>query len=219
MKAPFCLLGASALPRPPEDQSVTCVTKMNEKDRSSRSKNDNYASEATVKKPVMLLPAMCRLFCVIVLLLGLPPGHHAAPSGEGSGPSCNLVLGDAAARVAAAAQVLEAVVETSPSGRNVYTAALMVRRVLRRYRGPGRLKKENVITLTLQRAPIEPCIAVASLHVGKRYFVFLNAPERRGVAPKAVAAPLPYSKRTRRIIRQKTCTKCGEWGFSSKAIQ
>ena len=159
----------------------------------------------TCPVPPVTLSRMLLFFtiCAAVLLL---PTVLSAPT------RCSLVAGDAARRAAAAAQVLEAEVATSPTGRNVYTAALTVRRVLRRYRGPGRLKKHDTITLTLQRAAVQPCVAVASLQVGRRYFVFMDGPARRRIAPKAVAAPLPYNRRGRRLIRQLTCSKCGGWG-------
>ena len=137
----------------------------------------------------------------------LPGGSRRSP--DSGGFSCHLETGNVSARVSAAAQILEAEVATSPPGIR-YTAALTVRRVLRRYRGPGRLKKTDVITLTLQRQPREPCVAVAALQVGRRYFVFLNAPARHGVAPKLVAPPLASTRRNRRLVRQKVCNKCGE---------
>lgn len=253
MKSPWGLLGASALPRPPEPRFVqqtslfttqVSATKHNEVtseklqiqvknimvQKTKRGSCDELSQhnmksigcsikQVKMDASVPLWRVLVGLFLVMVLLTetcsSLPSSSYGSYGRDHRRQDCNLTSGDATARAGAAAQVLEAEVATSPEGSNKYTAALTVKRVLRRYRGPGRLKKQDVITLTLQRRQELPCVAVASLQVGKRYFVFLNAPARRNVAPKAVAAPIPYSRRARRLIRQEVCNKCGEYQVPS----
>ena len=174
----------------------------------------------------VLIMKKTRVFCVILLslCLGFVPSVSSVGLGGGRGgvgrvggvgssssSRCDLVTGGPAARTAAAAQVLEAEVITSTFGgkNNNYTASLSVSRVLKKYRGPNRLKKQDVITLTLQKEPLIYCMPAADLREGNRYFVFYNAPSKRRVAPTVVAAPVPYTRRTKRIIRQLVCAKCG----------
>ena len=149
-----------------------------------------------------------------MLLLVLVITAHVIASSRlvDSTPACKLLRGSVAVRVAGSAQVVEAQVLTSGvSGPgNVYTASLTVIKLFKKYRGPGKLRRRTVFSMTLQKRQLQSCVVVGALEEGKRYFVFFDGPRRRNRAPEPVTDPLPYNKRTRRLIRQSVCRNCGE---------
>lgn len=132
---------------------------------------------------------------------------------------------DVASRAYVSPQVVEAVVkDTSPTAPGQpYTVTVSVSRILRRYRGPSRLRKRATLTLTFRQPlsdtdsensaqnsdSVGDCLVSASLK-RRRYLLFLSGPKERGAQPVPVAPPVLANKKLRRVVRKMVCNKCGE---------
>lgn len=136
---------------------------------------------------------------------------------------------DVASRAYVSPQVVEAVVkDMSPTvPGQPYTVTVSVSRILRRYRGPSRLRRRATLTLTFRHPlsdtdsensaensdSVGDCLVSASLK-RRRYLLFLSGPKERGAQPVPVAPPVLANKKLRRVVRKMVCNKCGEYSFS-----
>lgn len=140
---------------------------------------------------------------------------------------------DVASRAYVSPQVVEAVVkDMSPTvPGQPYTVTVSVSRILRRYRGPSRLRRRATLSLTL-RLPLADtdsensvknsdsvgdCLVSASLK-RRRYLFFLSGPKERGSQAVPVAPPELANKKLRRVVRKMVCNKCGEYSSSSSSF-
>ncbi|XP_068231593.1 uncharacterized protein [Palaemon carinicauda] len=223
MKAPCCLLGAAALPRPPEGGakgSFRC----------------RWAFPRSSRFPYTYIFSV---WWVIVVLM--------TSSARGECPIRTDAL-DIESRAFVAPQVVEAVVQVisvvghgdrvgggggggSGGGGGAgavkrpgqpYSVTVSVSRVLRRYRGPFRVKKRSSLTLPFRHPSLESdsendnsglvdedvegaaetsCLVTADLKTGRKYLFFLSgAPRpsaqsggRRGPSSAPPTGPLPVA--------------------------
>ncbi|MPC67191.1 hypothetical protein E2C01_061358 [Portunus trituberculatus] len=201
MKAPCCLLGAAALPRPPERASGT--------PRPAR-------GSAACRASYTCMLCVCWVVLVVVTRAS---AYAACP--------VRTDARDVASKAYVSPQVVEAVVrEVGPRapGRP-YTVTVTVNKKLRGYRGRARVKKRDILTLTF-RYPLTDtdggfsaeesdsdgdCLVSAALQPRHKYLLFLSGSNERGAEPLPVAPPETASRKLRRLVRKTVCKNCGEY--------
>lgn len=201
MKAPCCLLGAAALPRPPERARCT--------PRPAR-------AAAACQASYTCMLCVCWLVLVVVTRAS---AYAACP--------VRTDARDVASKAYVSPQVVEAVVrEVSPGapGRP-YTVNAVVSKKLRGYRGRARVRKRDILTLTFRYPHTDTdggvsagesdsdgdCLVSAALEPRHKYLLFLSGSDERGAGPLPVAPPEPASRKLRRLVRKTVCKNCGEY--------
>ncbi|KAK8398486.1 hypothetical protein O3P69_003970 [Scylla paramamosain] len=200
MKAPCCLLGAAALPRPPERASGT--------PRPAR-------GSAACRASYTCMLCVCWVVLVVVTRAS---AYAACP--------VRTDARDVASKAYVSPQVVEAVVrEVGPRvpGRP-YTVTVTVNKKLRGYRGRARVKKRDILTLTF-RYPLADtdggfsaeesdsdgdCLVSAALQPRHKYLLFLSGSNERGAEPLPVAPPETASRKLRRLVRKTVCKNCAQ---------
>lgn len=199
MKAPCCLLGAAALPRPPEPWGA--------------------APRPPRARPVPR-GSYTYMLCVWWVMLAV-----TRASAAGTDCPVRTDASDVASKAWVSPQVVEALVRevgvATPG--HPYTVSAVVTRKLREYTGRSRVKKRATLTLTF-RLPlahpqnsarnsdsVDDCLVSATLRASRKYLLFLSGPKERGVPPVPVAAPELASKKLRRLVRKTVCKHCGEY--------
>ncbi|KAK7078342.1 hypothetical protein SK128_020720, partial [Halocaridina rubra] len=121
-----------------------------------------------------------------------------------------------------------------PLPGQIYTVTISVSKVLRRYRGPLRVKKRATLKLTFRSPSSSPspspplweeepntnifseeCLVSATLRRHRKYIFFLSGEgeeeNQTGFSSKnlvPVAPPEPASKKIRRLVRKMVCKRC-----------
>ncbi|CAL4104439.1 unnamed protein product [Meganyctiphanes norvegica] len=246
MKARRCLLGAAALPRPPESQLRDNITPAMSGVQALGS------TSCRVRRPA---PFTCVWWLVMLLVLQLQCANSgvlsvgdqvsAGSSGGGDGCPVRTDAVDVQSKAYVSAQVVEATVKgevAQVASGQPYTVSFVVSRSLRRYRGPGRVKKQATLILTFLRPHdddesdsgagggavpgADQCLVEAAIRPRRKYVLFLSGAGGGGSARSGssdsgsgpggsptvvpVAAPVPASKKLRKIIKKSACSKCGE---------
>lgn len=208
MKAPCCLLGAAALPRPPE--------------RARRTPRPSRASAACRASYTCML-CVCWLVLVVVTSAS---AYAACP--------VRTDARDVASKAYVSPQVVEAVVRDVGAGApgRPYTVTAVVSKKLRGYKGRARVRKRDILTLTFRYPHTDTaggvsaeesdsaggdCLVSAALEPRHKYLLFLSGSDERGADPLPVAPPEPASRKLRRLVRKTVCKNCGEYASVSVA--
>lgn len=201
MKAPCCLLGAAALPRPPERARCT--------PRPAR-------AAAACQASYTCMLCVCWLVLVVVTRAS---AYAACP--------VRTDARDVASKAYVSPQVVEAVVREVSLGApgRPYTVTAVVSKKLRGYKGRARVRKRDILTLTFRYPHTDTdggvsaeesdsdgdCLVSAALEPRHKYLLFLSGSEERGADPLPVAPPELASRKLRRLVRKTVCKNCGEY--------
>ncbi|XP_071550775.1 uncharacterized protein [Panulirus ornatus] len=198
MKAPCCLLGAAALPRPPEHVRGTS--------RSGRAYGVPRVSYTHM---------LCVWWVVLVVVTRASAGTDCPVRTDAR---------DVASKAYVSPQVVEAAVRevgaTVPG--QPYNVVVFVSKKLRPYNGQSRVKKRATLTFTFRHPLADTdseisaensdsdgeCLASAILKPRRKYLLFLSGPTGRGAQPVPVAPPEPANRKNRRLVRKTLCKTC-----------
>lgn len=194
MKAPCCLLGAAALPRPPERARCT------------------------------LRPAACRasytcMLCVCWLVLVVVTRASACPVRT----DARDVASKAFVSPQVVEAVVREVSPGAPGRPYTVTAVVGKKLRSYKGRARVRKRDILTLTFRYPHTDTAggvsaeesdsdgDCLVSAALEPRHKYLLFLSASEERGVDPLPVAPPEPASRKLRRLVRKTVCKNCGEY--------